>query len=97
MPTGQPPSWGPTTKRRRPTNVGSSKTSNTRGPDRFYLFRTTEYTNVMNRTLEINDVARKKLTMPDSYFSEDQVDEYQDSNLMQEQLYFELGDSVRGR
>jgi uncharacterized protein DUF87 len=46
-----------------------------RGPDRFYLFRTTEYANVMNRTLEMNDVARNKLTMPDSYFSEDLADE----------------------
>jgi len=46
-----------------------------RGPDRFYVFRTTEYSNVMNRTLELNDVARNKLTMPDSYFSEDLADE----------------------
>ena len=46
-----------------------------RGPERFYLFRTTEYANVMNRTLEMNDVARNKLTMPDSYFSENLADE----------------------
>lgn len=46
-----------------------------RGPDRFYLFRTTGYANVMNRTLEMNDVARNKLTMPDSYFSEDLAEE----------------------
>ena len=46
-----------------------------RGPDRFYVFRTTEYANIMNRALELNDVARNKLTMPDSYFSEDLADE----------------------
>lgn len=46
-----------------------------RGPDRFYVFRTTEYANVLNRTLEMNDVARNKLTMPDSYFAEDLADE----------------------
>jgi len=42
-----------------------------RGAERFYVFRTTEYANILNRTLEMNDVARNKLTMPDSYFSED--------------------------
>ncbi len=46
-----------------------------RGRDRFYVFRTTEYANIMNRTLELNDVARNKLTMPDSYFAEDLADE----------------------
>ena len=46
-----------------------------RGPDRFYVFRTTEYANVLNRSLEMNDIARNKLTMPDSYFSEDLADE----------------------
>lgn len=46
-----------------------------RGGERFYVFRTTEYANVMNRTLEMNDVARNKLTMPDSYFAEDLADE----------------------
>jgi uncharacterized protein len=47
-----------------------------RGPaDRFYIFRTTEYANILNRTLEMSDVARNKLTMPDSYFSEDLSDE----------------------
>ncbi len=46
-----------------------------RGPDRIYVFRTTEYANIMNRTLELNDVARNKLTMPDSYFAEDLADE----------------------
>ncbi len=46
-----------------------------RGPDRFYIFRTTEYANVLNRSLEMNDIARNKLTMPDSYFSEDLADE----------------------
>lgn len=46
-----------------------------RGPDRFYVFRTTEYANVLNRSLEMNDIARNKLTMPDSYFAEDLTDE----------------------
>ena len=42
-----------------------------RGPDRLYIFRTTGYANVLNRTIEVNDVARNKLTMPDSYLAED--------------------------
>ena len=42
-----------------------------RGPHRFYIFRATQYANVMNRTLEMGDVARNKLTMPDSYLAED--------------------------
>lgn len=46
-----------------------------RGPHRFYIFRTTEYANVMNRTLEVGDVARNKLTMPDSYLAEDLSEE----------------------
>jgi uncharacterized protein len=46
-----------------------------RGPDRFYIFRTTHYANVLNRTLEMNDIARNKLTMPDSYLSDDLSDE----------------------
>lgn len=46
-----------------------------RGPHRFYVFRTTEYANVMNRTLEVGDVARNKLTMPDSYLAEDLSEE----------------------
>lgn len=46
-----------------------------RGPDRFYIFRTTQYANVLNRTLDMNDVARNKLTMPDSYFADDISDE----------------------
>jgi uncharacterized protein len=46
-----------------------------RGADRFYVFRATEYANVLNRTLEMSDVARNKLTMPDSYFSEDLAEE----------------------
>lgn len=46
-----------------------------RGPDRVYVFRATEYANIFNRTLEMNDVARNKLTMPDSYFAEDLVEE----------------------
>ena len=46
-----------------------------RGADRFYVFRTTHYANVFNRTLEMNDVARNKLTMPDSYLADDLADE----------------------
>ncbi|MFB3852587.1 MAG: ATP-binding protein [Vicinamibacterales bacterium] len=46
-----------------------------RGPDRFYVFRATEYANILNRTLEMGDVARNKLTMPDSYFAEDLAEE----------------------
>ncbi|WP_020602251.1 ATP-binding protein [Spirosoma spitsbergense] len=43
--------------------------------DRFYLFRTTEYANVLNRSFELSEIARSKLTMPDSYFSEDLANE----------------------
>src|SRR6266850_3989134 len=46
-----------------------------RGADRIYIFRTTQYANVMNRTLEVGDVARNKLTMPDSYLAEDLAEE----------------------
>jgi DNA helicase HerA-like ATPase len=46
-----------------------------RGPERFYIFRTTQYANVMNRTIDLNDVARNKLTMPDSYLSKDLAEE----------------------
>src|SRR5437588_7767418 len=46
-----------------------------RGPDRFYIFRTTQYANVLNRTADLRDVARNKLTMPDSYLGEDLTDE----------------------
>ena len=46
-----------------------------RGPERFYVFRTTQYANVMNRTLDMNDVARNKLTMPGSYLSQDLAEE----------------------
>jgi uncharacterized protein len=46
-----------------------------RGPERFYVFRTTQYANVMNRMIDLNDVARNKLTMEDSYFSKDLQDE----------------------
>lgn len=42
---------------------------------RFYIFRTTEYANVLNRALEMNDIARNKLTMPDAYLSEDLIEE----------------------
>lgn len=43
--------------------------------DRIYIFRTTQYANILNRALEVNDIARNKLTMPDSYFSKDLQDE----------------------
>ena len=46
-----------------------------RGHERFYLFRTSAYANVMNRTINLGDVARNKLTMPDSYLSDDLNDE----------------------
>ena len=43
--------------------------------DRVYIFRTTEYANILNRALEMGDIARNKLTMPDSYFSQDLAEE----------------------
>lgn len=46
-----------------------------RGHERFYIFRTSQYANIMNRTINIDDVARNKLTMPTSYLSEDLNDE----------------------
>ncbi len=46
-----------------------------RGHERFYIFRTSEYANIMNRTINLGDVARNKLTMPDSYLSADLNDE----------------------
>ena len=46
-----------------------------RGSQRVYVFRTTQYANIMNRTLEMGDVARNKLTLPDAYFSEDLSEE----------------------
>jgi hypothetical protein len=46
-----------------------------RGPDRFYIFRTTQYANVLSRTADVNEVARNKLTMPDSFLAEDLADE----------------------
>lgn len=46
-----------------------------RGHERFYIFRTSQYANIMNRTINIDDVARNKLTMPNSYLSEDLNDE----------------------
>ena len=46
-----------------------------RGPERFYVFRTTQYANVMNRTLELNDVARNKLIMEDAYLAKDLQDD----------------------
>lgn len=46
-----------------------------RGPDRMFVFRATEYANILNRTIIMGDVARNKLTMPDSYFAEDLAEE----------------------
>src|SRR5688500_1184513 len=46
-----------------------------RGPDRFYIFRTTQYANVLSRSVDVNEVARNKLTMPDSFLAEDFADE----------------------
>jgi len=46
-----------------------------RGADRMYVFRATEYANILNRTLDMGDVARNKLTMPDSYFADDLAEE----------------------
>ncbi len=46
-----------------------------RGPDRFYIFRTTQYANILSRMLDVNEVARNKLIMPDSYLSDDYADE----------------------
>jgi len=57
-----------------------------RGPHRFYIFRATQYANVMNRTVDVGDVARNKLTMPDSYLSSD----------LQDELLIELKGSVLG-
>lgn len=58
-----------------------------RGPhNRFYIFRATQYANVMNRTVDVGDVARNKLTMPDSYLSSD----------LQDELLIELKGSVLG-
>jgi len=45
------------------------------GVDRMYIFRTTQYANILNRSLEVNDIARNKLTMPDAYLSKDLHDE----------------------
>ena len=47
-----------------------------RGPkDRVYVFRANQYANVMNRALDMSDIARNKLTMEDSYLSEDLAEE----------------------
>jgi DNA helicase HerA-like ATPase len=43
--------------------------------ERVYVFRATQYANVLNRQLEMNDVARNKLTMPDAYLAEDLLEE----------------------
>jgi DNA helicase HerA-like ATPase len=47
-----------------------------RGGDRFYIFRTTQYANILNRSLEMNDIARNKLTMPGAFVAEDLSDEH---------------------
>ena len=47
-----------------------------RGGDRFYIFRTTQYANILNRSLEMSDIARNKLTMPDSFVAQDLSDEH---------------------
>jgi DNA helicase HerA-like ATPase len=46
-----------------------------RGKERFYFFRTTQYANIMNRTVDLDDVARNKLTMANAYLSDDLQDE----------------------
>jgi len=58
----------------------------TRGAPRIYIFRATEYANVLSRQLDASDIARNKLTMPDSYFSES----------LAEDLLLELRGSVLG-
>ncbi len=45
------------------------------GIERVYVFRATEYANILNRTIEIQDIARNKLTMPDAYLSDDAIQE----------------------
>ncbi|MEZ9540153.1 ATP-binding protein [Shewanella sp. 10N.286.51.B8] len=42
---------------------------------RVYIFRATEYANVLNRSMDMSDIARNKLTMPGSYFSDNLADE----------------------
>ncbi|MCP4542415.1 MAG: ATP-binding protein [Chloroflexi bacterium] len=46
-----------------------------RGPDRFYIFRTTQYANILSPLVEMSEVARNKLVMPDSYLAQDLTDE----------------------
>lgn len=43
--------------------------------DRVYVFRASQYANILNRSLEMGEIARNKLTMPHSYLSEDLADE----------------------
>lgn len=58
-----------------------------RGPkDRVYVFRASQYANVMNRALDMSDIARNKLTMEDSYLSED----------LREELLIEMKGMVLG-
>jgi hypothetical protein len=47
----------------------------TRGLDRMYVFRTTQYANILNRGIDINELAKNKLTMPDAYMSENLAEE----------------------
>lgn len=43
-----------------------------RGPDRFYLFRTTHYANILAyQDMDLRDVAGSKVRFADSYFAED--------------------------
>lgn len=47
----------------------------TRGHQRFYIFRTSSYANVMGRMVELSDVARNTLIHKDGYMSNDLNDE----------------------
>lgn len=43
--------------------------------DRIYIFKTNQYANILNRSLEMDDIAQNKVSMPDSYLSEDLAEE----------------------
>ena len=43
--------------------------------DRIYVFRASQYANIFNRMIDLSDTARNKLTMENSYLSEDLVEE----------------------
>lgn len=47
----------------------------TRGHQRFYIFRTSQYANVMGRMVELSDIARNTLIHKDGYMSNDLNDE----------------------